>query len=146
VSEVNDVPDYQVCAVMYVISTGEIKGNYIGALSGVEMNTPEGCAVIIVGTDASAIVNNGKFMIMNGEIVARPVFTISKTEIKADGVDSAVIDGLPNPCIVTIDGVNSTVTDGTLELSTTMAHSWLITIYDQYNFPFQFFRRKVTAI
>lgn len=54
--------------------------------------------------------------------------TWNKTIITADGVDTAVLSGLPNPCTVKFDGVSYIVTDGMFELASTTIGNYQVAI------------------
>lgn len=58
----------------------------------------------------------------DGELKDRPALSVevSKKTIVADGVDSAVLSGFPDPCTLVVDGVEHELTGGTLTLRTAM--------------------------
>lgn len=67
---------------------------------------------------------------------------IDKTTIVADGVDTATISGLPNPSLLDVNGSEVTVTDGTLELTTSLPGSYVIRLRNPAHFEMKW---KVTA-
>lgn len=84
----------------------------------------------------------GDFMadyVKNGQIVPRPIITISKTEIVADDVDAAVIENLPDICDIFIDGVEYTVQGGRLEITSAMPATYKVFV------PERFPRRELTV-
>jgi len=77
------------------------------------------------------------------QITKRPVFAgFDKTEIKADGIDKAVMTGLPIPCRVYVDGVPFDIDSGSMSLSSKYRATYTVEI-DQ--FPFMPFQGKVTC-
>ncbi|OWZ90492.1 hypothetical protein B9J07_28310 [Sinorhizobium sp. LM21] len=74
--------------------------------------------------------------VLDGVIVDRPAFTISKTAIAADDTDEAVITGLPDPVWVVIDGHPFEVTGGTLSVSSPMPATYHIGIDHWPYMPF----------
>ncbi|MBD9511642.1 hypothetical protein IB265_33340 [Ensifer sp. ENS10] len=80
--------------------------------------------------------------VLDGAIVDRPVFTISKTAIAADNVDEAVITGLPDPAWVVIDGHPFEVAGGTLSISSHMPASYSLHID---HWPYMPFDAEVVA-
>jgi len=72
---------------------------------------------------------------LQGDAIARKpamAATIDRTSIKADGVETATISGLPDPCKVTVSGAvalaPTTVTGGSLDLSSTVRGSLTVRI------------------
>lgn len=82
-------------------------------------------------------------MVQDGELVERPQLVFDKTEIIADGQDSATLTNLPDPCTVLVDGDAHEITGGRIEMVTTMPGVYVIEIEDP--FPYQPFRAEVTA-
>lgn len=66
----------------------------------------------------------------DGEVVRRPIIDAapSKLQISADGVDTSVIDGLPRPCEVVVNGEAYTIDDGRLDLTSDMPADYEIRI------------------
>lgn len=75
--------------------------------------------------------NTDDFYVSVGAVVPRPVLSITATKlsIKADGVDEAVLSGFPDICNITVNGVDTTISQtvtvrsraaGTFELSCEM--------------------------
>jgi hypothetical protein len=77
-------------------------------------------------------------------LAERPMVAIAvdRTEITADGVDTASITGLPDPCTLLIDGVPVTVDGGRLELTADMPATYSI-VFDQ--FPAMSWSVEITA-
>ncbi len=80
--------------------------------------------------------------------ILRPEFSgaIDKTAIRPDGLDAAVLSGLPNPSTVTIIGIMrrdvTTVTDGNFRITSTAAGR--LSVYVD-GFPEKLFQTTVTA-
>jgi hypothetical protein len=83
--------------------------------------------------------------VLDGVLTPRPVAPISidKTEILADGEDSALITGLPIPCEIQIDGVPQVIDDDELHLVATMPATYSVR-FDQW--PFVPWSTVVTAV
>jgi hypothetical protein len=110
--------------------------------SGIDPATP------VLELEPEAIVNEDiHYGVKVGDqwsITVRPELgELSKTTIDADGVDEAVITGLPKPCTVTIDGEATEVTDGELAFTADTPGQYELVI-DQ--FPYQRWTRTVTAV
>lgn len=65
-----------------------------------------------------------------------------KTTIAADGVDEAVLSGIPDPCTVLIDGQPHEITGNELRISSTTTASYRVAIDHWPHMPF---RAVVTA-
>lgn len=64
-----------------------------------------------------------------GNVVLRPSFPdFDKTTIRADGVDFAVLNGLPNDVKILVDGRPVTVLDGRLEFASDMAGVYTVQV------------------
>jgi len=124
---------------IYDQATGRIRQTTYGMAAEAPLYLRQGEAWLVV----DGPVNDRRQLVREGRLAARPVLTISKTRIKADGVDAAVIEGLPVPCTVTIDGEDTVVTDGVVELTAAAPHSWSVSIRDP--FPYQRFEAVITA-
>jgi hypothetical protein len=61
--------------------------------------------------------------------------TWSKTTVTADGVDEAVLQPLPDPCTVYIDGVAEVVVGGALELSLEAPGVYRVSIDEVQHLP-----------
>lgn len=67
--------------------------------------------------------------ILGDTLVDRAILPdFDKTEIAADDIDVATIIGLPDPCIVSIDGVEHTITGGSIELASSMPATYEVSI------------------
>ena len=93
-------------------------------------------------TMMQGIGNYNENYVSGGAILPRPVLTISKTSILANGIDEAVINSLPNPTTVLVDGTPYTVTDGSFSLTSSMAATYHIQID---TWPYQHFETDVVA-
>jgi hypothetical protein len=82
--------------------------------------------------------------IFEGKMISRIYSSarLSKSEIAADGVDVAVIDRLPDPCTLEIDGVRLEITGGRLELTADMPATYHV-LLDQL--PFRQWRAEIVA-
>lgn len=81
--------------------------------------------------------------VLEGEVIERPTLAFDKTEIIADGQDSATLASLPAPCTVLVDGDPHEITGGRIEMVTTMPGVYVIEIEDP--FPYRPFRAEVIA-
>lgn len=82
------------------------------------------------------------YYILNGIPTERPIFIPDKTEILANNVDTVTVSGLPNPFIVTIDGIEYTITDGVFEFVTSLAGIYKII---PQTFPYKQIEVDITA-
>uniref|UniRef100_UPI00301A2AEB hypothetical protein n=1 Tax=Kaistia sp. MMO-174 TaxID=3081256 RepID=UPI00301A2AEB len=82
--------------------------------------------------------------VLDGELAARPVapITINRTEIPADKRSKVKVAGLPDPCVVLVDGEPVTVEGGLLELTADMPATYSI-VFDQ--FPFMPWSAEITV-
>lgn len=84
------------------------------------------------------------FMVEGGSFVVRPWLDgFDKTEIRADGTDMAVLDGLPDPCTVVIDGQPHTVTGGRLELTAAYKGTYCVEINQ---FPLMPYEESISCV
>lgn len=81
--------------------------------------------------------------VLEGEVVNKPIFAFDKLEIAADGLDEAVMTGLPSPVTVIIDGTPHEVTGGTLEIASIMPAVYRVVII---HWPYMPFSAEVVAI
>jgi len=73
--------------------------------------------------------------LMHSEGKAEIMAILDKTEIINDGVDKAMILGLPNPVMVRINhNPPEIITGGTLELSSTETGEFIVQIVDEMNY------------
>lgn len=63
--------------------------------------------------------------------------TLSKTRIAADGVDTAVISGIPDGATVRLDENEHVVTGGNIELTSTMPATYRIAVESWPCLPFE---------
>jgi hypothetical protein len=80
----------------------------------------------------------------NGSLVPRATLnaTWSKTTITANGTDTAVLSGLPDPCTVMIDGEAHEITGGSLEFAASSPGVYRISIDEVQYLPEQW---EITA-
>lgn len=79
----------------------------------------------------------------DGTLTPRPDLAgFDKTSILADGADTATLSGLPDPCMALINGLEHTITGGTLELDADYPGTWRVEI--RY-FPYRDFVQEITA-
>ncbi|HWK45137.1 MAG TPA: hypothetical protein VNT30_10465 [Stellaceae bacterium] len=96
----------------------------------------------VITVPDGTVFNDVTHYVVAGAVTPRPSLTLDKTAIAANGTDTAILSGLPNPCTVFVDGTSQTVTDGVLELSATMAESWTLAVD---RFPYLPFKATVVA-
>lgn len=82
--------------------------------------------------------------VVEGERAARPAFPVDfdKTEILADDTDVATMSGLPQPCVVKVDGEEYIVSDGVLEISSPMPATYVVEID---HWPYLPYRTEIVA-
>lgn len=68
-----------------------------------------------------------------------PQAVCNKVLISPDGVDAAVISGLPDPCTLTVDGIETAVAGGSFSFTTTEADGHLI-VLDEPTYARQFWQ------
>lgn len=75
--------------------------------------------------------------VVDGALRQRPSLDVglSKNAIRADGVDAAVLTGLPVPCSVFIDDIAYPVDDGELVITSPMAATYALRIDQWPYFP-----------
>jgi hypothetical protein len=71
-----------------------------------------------------------EYYMRNGTPTLRPELpaTIDRTNLTADGIDTATITNLPNPSTVTVNRQSVTVEDGTLELTFDLPGSYVVKV------------------
>lgn len=82
----------------------------------------------------------------NGSVVSRPVLSFDTTEIAPDDINTATLNGLPDPCTVYIDGTAYTIENGVLEFTTDQAGDYDIEILDEDSFPAQPLTTTIQAV
>lgn len=81
--------------------------------------------------------------VLAGIVTPRPVLPgFDKTSILADGTDTATLSGLPDPCIVHVNGATHSITGGTLELDADYPGIYQVEIRE---FPYRDFIQEITA-
>jgi hypothetical protein len=113
--------------LVYDNATGRIES--VGYATDIQAQAEPGQTAINIAQangEARDLVNN--HYIENGQITkkVRADLVWSKMTIDADGVDEAVLSGLPQPTTIMVDGVSTEVTDGSLELSVTSPGEYLV--------------------
>lgn len=83
-------------------------------------------------------------MVVDEQLVPRPILAFDKTTILADDQDKATLTGLPDPCTVLVDDTPYEVTGGTLEITSDMPATYEIEIEDP--FPAQHFKATIHAV
>lgn len=75
-------------------------------------------------------VRDSTHYVLSGVVTARGTLTatLDKATIVADGVDTATLSPLPNPCEVSVNGSPVTVTDGSLEVTAALVGTYRIVI------------------
>lgn len=126
-------------AILYDIGTGRIQS----CVSAPQEELPRCCRPGQAWMLVADRIDNGAFYIRDALILRRPVLTLSTTTIRADGQDAAIIEGMPSPCTVTIDGVDHEIEGGRLELTADQPAAWRVIVWDP--FPAQFFEAVITA-
>lgn len=121
---------------IYNPATGEIIRSGSCTESDVELQPQEGEALV------RGAANDLLHYVVDGVIVDRPTFSISKTEIVADDVDGAVIANLPDPVTVKVDGIAYEVTGGAVSISSPTPATYKVEID---HFPYQLFRTEIVA-
>lgn len=121
---------------IYEPTTGQILRSGACIASDLELQLQEGEALVLGSSDDLT------HYVLDGEIVDRPTFSISKTEIVADDVDEAVIANLPDPVTITVDGVPYEVAGGTLAITSPMPAAYKIEID---HWPYRPFKVEVVA-
>lgn len=128
--------------LFYHDEDGRLTGGVSGAFTPEDLDDlrARGFAFVVVPEGASMASN----YVIDGELVARPVadIQINRTEIPADKRSKVKITGLPDPCVLHIDGEPVTVTGGLLELTADMPATYFVA-FDQ--FPTMPWSAEITA-
>ena len=81
--------------------------------------------------------------VSNGVVVPRPVFSgFNKTTVPADGKSVTKMTGIPEGCVVRIDGVEYTVDDGEIKLTFDTPGNYIVQID---HFPYMPFKQGILA-
>ena len=126
-------------AVIYDTTTGRIRQAVQAAEAELPLWLQDGEAWL----PAPGPTGVSRAYVLAGVLTNRPELAVSKINIRANGVDAAVIKGLPVPCVVEIDGDSVTIDDGEIELTSVESHTWSISIPDP--FPYRRFKTVITA-
>jgi hypothetical protein len=128
--------------LLYHDEDGRITQGQSGAISPDDLDDlrARGFLFVIAPDDVSMVTN----YVVDGHIVPRPVadIQINRTEIPANSRSKIKITGLPDPCVVEIDGEPVTVAGGLLELTAGMPATYWV-VFDQ--FPFMPWSAEITA-
>lgn len=128
--------------LLYHDEDGRITGGVSGAFSPDDLEDfrSRGFAFVVEPDGVSMVTN----YVVDGHLVPRPVadIQINRTEIPADKRSKVKITGLPDPCIVEIDGEPVTVVGGLLELTADMPATYWV-VFD--TIPFMPWSAEITA-
>lgn len=81
--------------------------------------------------------------VVDGALTDRPMMpAFDKLELAADDVDVATLIGLPEPCVVKVDGIEHTILGGVLEISSAMPATYSIEIK---HWPYKDVRYEIVA-
>lgn len=130
---VDDVPSY---FTVYDPVTGKI--NRVGGCrtGDLLLQVREGEALLPEAAD-------GMTQYVLGDVItSRPTFTFDREAIVADGIDEAILDDLPDPVSVTVDGVLYEVTGGSLKITSIMKATYVVEID---HFPWMPFKAEIIA-
>ncbi|MCX5570627.1 hypothetical protein [Kaistia nematophila] len=127
--------------LFYHDAEGRLTGQASGAFSPEELVGLAERQLFLTVPDDAAFAQS---YVLDGELAARPVapITINRTEIPADKLSKVKIAGLPDPCVVLVDGEPVTVAGGLLELTADMPATYSI-VFDQ--FPYMPWSAEITA-
>ncbi|KAA5604432.1 hypothetical protein F1188_16370 [Roseospira marina] len=70
--------------------------------------------------------------VVNSHVAPRLSPMIDKTEIAANDRDAAVIENLPDPAVVMVDGETYTIKGGRLEVTSAMPATYAISVPEQF--------------
>ena len=133
--------------IIYSNATGEIVRNVVCPDNLESLQAGDG-EVMIPGNNF----DQSLYYVANGIVSDRPIpvgVACSHETIQANGVDEAVLTGVPNPSQVTVcdangEGGNYEVADGQLEMTFDTAGTYTITVMPQ--FPSQFVVLTLEAV
>ncbi|WP_336801487.1 hypothetical protein [Kaistia sp. MMO-174] len=127
--------------LFYHDGDGRLTGQLSGAFTPEELAGLRQRELFVEAPDDASF---GASYVLDGKLVARPVapITINRTEIPADSRSKVKIAGLPDPCVVLVDGEPVTVEGGLLELTADMPATYSI-VFDQ--FPYLPWSAEITA-
>lgn len=114
-------------AVVYD-ANGRILRNCVCQESDVILQADEPEYVMIVGSSFPGAL--WRVDMNTHELTARTPLsaTLDKATVTADGIDEAVLSGLPIPCTVYIDGVPEVINDGSAEFSFTDPGTYIVMV------------------
>lgn len=128
--------------LFYHDEDGRITQSQSGAMSPDDLENlrSRGLPFVVVPDGVSMITS----YVVDGDIALRPVadIQINRTEIPADKRSKIKITGLPDPCLVEIDGEPVAVAGGLLELTADMPATYWV-VFD--SFPFMPWSAEITA-
>ncbi|MCX5581314.1 hypothetical protein [Kaistia terrae] len=128
--------------LLYHDENGRITQSQSGAMSPDDLDDLRARGFLfVVEPDGVSMTDN---YVVDGHLVPRPVapIAISRTEIPADKRSKVKIAGLPDPCVVEIDGEPVTVVGGLIELTSDMPATYWV-VFD--SFPFMPWSAEITA-
>lgn len=133
----------------YFVACSDVDGRVL-AVGAVAMGSairqdhgPNSIVALVDESTAMAVEANPEgWRLWGGVMVAReplsPAPVVSKTTIAADGIDSAVITGLPQPCRILISGIGPIkdieVPDGEVEITSTAKAKLAISVLSTVEF------------
>ncbi|WP_043062088.1 hypothetical protein [Brucella anthropi] len=97
----------------------------------------QGLRYLVIDTEIDGADIAASYYIVDGSLSIRPIASISSTEIKADGIDSATITGIPEGAHVRIDGYIYEISGGSLEFTTDHPGTYRISIDTWPLLPFE---------
>lgn len=130
--------------LVYDLSSGRVRASGTASARLIDLQIRPGCAVL-EGATANGRTERIDVDANPPVTVPRPVLTFDKTTIAADDTDVAALAGLPDPCVVVIDGTAQTVTGGVLEIASPLSATYRVRISDEAAFPAQALDVEIVA-
>jgi hypothetical protein len=125
--------------IKYHILTGLIR--QVMDISPDEANLYEEPGWSVMAVDAPPTLSTD--YVLGGTVTPRPTLpAFDKTSILANGTDTATLSTLPDPCAVTVNGVEFSITGGTLELDADYPGTYRVEIRQ---FPYRDFVQEIIA-
>lgn len=115
--------------LLFYDSDGRIysRAKYVPPLTADEISTRHLGENYVTGTTTQ---RQETHWVDGGVLTARAALSVSwnKTTIDADGVDEAILSGLPQPCSVWVEGVEHVITDGSAEITADVAADYSVVV------------------